>query len=101
MKLIHPFKDLVISCKTKDMYEEAMKRPDIQFYEFISFIRNYLDSYVFKSKFQNKRKMPHKKKKSDAREHEPKITKLAHPDDYEVVEGFFNQSESFISVNGL
>ena len=95
MKLIHPQKEIVITCKAKHIFNAAMKRKEIQFYEYISFIKNFLDNYYLKSKTQSKRKLGSKPSKKKIRKHkddeEPEIIKLANPDEYEVIEGFFTK----------
>ena len=51
LKFIHPQKDSIITCSGKLMYNEALKRPNLKFYEYISFIQNYLDKHAMKLKF--------------------------------------------------
>ena len=95
MKLVHPQKELVITCKAKHIYNAAMKKKELQFYEYISFIRNYLENYWIKAKIHSQRKtinkVPKKKPNKNIDDEEPEITKLVSPDEYEVIEGFFTR----------
>ena len=97
MKLIHPNKEIIIDWKAKNIYEEAMKRKEIQFYEFMSFIKNYLDNYWIKSKLKAKKKIT-KIKRKNTEDEEPEIIKLVHPDQYDVIEGFFSSRRGRTSI---
>lgn len=100
MKLIHPQKEQVITWKAKTIYEAAMKRKNIQFYEFSSFIKNYLDNYCIKLKLKAnklKRKVA-KINVSEMPDDRPEITKLVHPDQYEIIEGFFTNRRGRTSI---
>lgn len=100
MKLVHPQKEQVITCKAKQIYQAAMKRKNIQFYEFSSFIKNYLDNYCVKLKLK-KRKSKNKvviTKQFLVPEEKPEIVKLVHPDQYEIIEGFFTSRRGRTSI---
>lgn len=56
LKLVHKEKDLILECNSRQIYSEAMKRPNLEFYEYISFIQNYLDKYVMRLKYHPKPK---------------------------------------------
>ena len=95
LKLVHSDKDIVIECKSKDIYLEAMKNAKLQFYEFYSFIQNYLDMYSLKIKYMIQMKpVVREKRTKKLKSKEPKITKLMKPSQYEVIEGFFINENS-------
>lgn len=94
IKFIHPDKDLVLSIKAKEIYQKAMRNQNLQFYEYISYIQNFLDKSALKLKYsQLKSKKPKKSKKKV-----PLVTHFAKPFDYDVIEDFFVNDDSNLSI---
>lgn len=76
LKLVHPAKDIVLTCKSKEIYEEAMQKESLQMYEYISFIQNYLDKYALRMKFSRKKKVKNLNREGSGVEAHPEINIL-------------------------
>lgn len=94
IKFIHPDKDLILPIKAKEIYEKAMKNQNLQFYEYISYIQNFLDKSALKLKYSHLTS----KKPKRARQKVPLVTHFAKPFDYDVIDDFFLNDDSNLSI---
>jgi hypothetical protein len=94
LKFVHPQKDLILPIKAKEIYAKAIKNPNLQFYEYISYIQNFLDKAALRLKYSQ----PKIKNKKKSIKKVPIVTHFAKPFDYDVIDGFFLNDDSNLSI---
>ena len=89
-----------MALKAKNIFSESKKRGSLEFYEYYSFIQNYLDKFAIRLKTLKPRKNKKLKRANQLRpEKQPEIVKLLKPGEFEVVEDFFKNDDSMCSID--
>lgn len=97
LKLVHPDHEMVLTCDNKEIWNEACKKPNLECYEYISFIQKYLDNYALNLKFKKKKRARdiQRSKPIEA----PEVIKKTPIDQYVIEDKYFLKQKTLKNSN--